>query len=315
MNYTPINSIPITAANKTYFQAIRCRDIEIALPHGRETTCIVLWNVLHCPSITFMLISMLVMDHAGYSFTLKNSWLSVYMLVGALISNIPLENGLYQIPMNTHIASIAAGGELTVRIDELHHWLGHLGVDTCRDAVQCRMVDGVKLVDANALTTDCEPCARSKAAEKSFLKESLTPHVTEYGGRIHSDIWGHAPVKSIRGHEYMLTFTDEHTHKVTVYFMAKKSNTFKNYKIFKVWVSVHRQANIKILCTDRGGEYVSNTFKNYLDKNGTHHKKTIHHSPSQNGVSECLNKTLVLRARACLIETDLPGFLWAECYG
>jgi hypothetical protein len=57
---------------------------------------------------------------------------------------------------------------------------------------------------------------------------------------------------------------------------------------------------------------VSNAFKNYLEKNGTHHKKTIHHSPPQNGVAECLNRTLVLCARACLIETNLPGYLWAE---
>jgi hypothetical protein len=97
-NYTPINSIPITAANKTYFQAIGRGDVEIALPHGRETTCMVLRNVLHCPGIAFTLISMSVMDRAGYSFTLKNSWLSVYTPVGALISNIPLENGLYRVP-------------------------------------------------------------------------------------------------------------------------------------------------------------------------------------------------------------------------
>jgi hypothetical protein len=236
----------------------------------------------------------------------------VYTPAGALISNIPLENGLYWIPMNTHVASIAARGELTIRIDELHRQLGHLGVDACCDAVRRGMVNGVKLVDANAPATDCEPCARSKAAEKSFPKESSTPHMTEYGGRIHSDVWGHAPVKSIGGCEYMLTFTDEHMHEVTVYFMAKKSDAFENYKIFEAWVSVHWQAKIKILCTDRGGEYVWNTFKNYLDKKGTHHEKTIHHSPSQNGVLECLNKTLVLCACTCLIETDLPGFLWAE---
>jgi hypothetical protein len=36
-NYTPIDSIPITAANKTYFQAIGHSNIEVALPNGRET--------------------------------------------------------------------------------------------------------------------------------------------------------------------------------------------------------------------------------------------------------------------------------------
>ena len=97
------------------------------------------------------------------------------------------------------------------------------------------MVDRLKLVDTNVPAIICEPCARLKVAEKSFPKEHMTPHVTKYGGCIHSDVWGQAPVKSQGGHEYMLTFTDEHTCEVTVYFMAKKSDAFEAYKMFEVW--------------------------------------------------------------------------------
>ena len=82
--------------------------------------------------------------------------------------------------------------------------------------------------------------------------------------------------------------------------------------MFEAWVSVHRQVKIKILHTDHGGEYVSKAFEKHLEVNGTACELTIHHSPSQNSVSKCLNKTLVLRGCACLIESDLPGFLWAE---
>ena len=176
------------------------------------------------------------------------------------------------------------------------------------------MVNGLKLVDANVPALICEPCTRSKAAEKPFPKECTTPRVTEYRGCIHSDIWGQALVKSPGRREYMLTFTDEHTHKVTIYFMAKKSDAFEAYKMFEAWVSVHRNMKIKILCTNCGGEFVLKAFQKHLDDNGTVHKLTVHHSLSQNGVSECLNKTLVLRSRACLIETNLPRFLWAEAF-
>ena len=110
----------------------------------------------------------------------------------------------------------------------------------------------------------------------------------------------------------MLTFTDEHTREVTVYFLAKKSDAFKAYKMFKAWVSIHRNTKIKILRTDRGGEYVSKAFERHLEMNGTARDLTVHHSPAQNGVLECLNKTLVLCRRTCLIETGLPGYLWAE---
>ena len=125
MNYTPVDSIPITAANKTYFQAVSHGDVEVALPNGRETMWMILHNVLHCPGIAFTLMSMSVMDHAGYSFMLKNSWLSVITPKGNKIASIPLENGLYRIPMPQQFASIAAGGELIIHINELHCRLGH----------------------------------------------------------------------------------------------------------------------------------------------------------------------------------------------
>ena len=112
----------------------------------------------------------------------------------------------------------------------------------------------------------------------------------------------------------MLTFTDKHTREVTVYFMAKKSDTFKAYKMFEAWVSIHQNAKIKILRTNCGGEFISKAFQKHLDDNGTVRELTVHHSPSQNGISEHLNKTLVLCGRACLIETNLPRFLWAEAF-
>ena len=47
--------------------------------------------------------------------------MSVIVLKGNKIADIPLENGLYQIPTQEQFASIAAGGELVIRINELHH--------------------------------------------------------------------------------------------------------------------------------------------------------------------------------------------------
>ena len=94
-NYTPINSIPITAVNKLYFQAIRWDNVEVALPNRGVTTRMILRNVLHCPGIMFTLVSMSVMDRAGYSFMLKNSWMSVIAPKGNKITDIPLKNGLY----------------------------------------------------------------------------------------------------------------------------------------------------------------------------------------------------------------------------
>ena len=174
------------------------------------------------------------------------------------------------------------------------------------------MVEGIQLIDGSAPTLQCEPCKRAKVTEKTFPSESATLHADTYGSRIHSNVWGPALVKSIGGREYMLTFTDEHSREVSLYFLAKKSDMFVTYKQFKAWVSTHRQAIIKTLCTDRGGKYMLHAFENYLQACGTKHELTVHDSPSQNGVTERLNRTLVSWMCACMLATNLPKSLWAE---
>ena len=67
---------------------------------------------------------------------------------------------------------------------------------------------------------------------------------------------------------------------------------------------------IKTLFTDRGGEYTSKESEEYLAKKGTKHKLTMHDTPEQNGVAERLNRTLVEKSRAMLIESNLPKSLW-----
>jgi transposase InsO family protein len=71
-----------------------------------------------------------------------------------------------------------------------------------------------------------------------------------------------------------------------------------------------REIKIKMLFSDRGGEYTGKEFEGYLANPGTKHQLTVHDTPQQNGVAERLNCTLVEKARAMLYESKLPKFLW-----
>ena len=75
-------------------------------------------------------------------------------------------------------------------------------------------------------------------------------------------------------------------------------------------MSQQRDVCIKTLFTDRGGEYTSKEFEEYLAKKGTKHRLTVHDTPEQNGIAERLNCTLVKKSRAMLIELNLPKSLW-----
>jgi len=62
----------------------------------------------------------------------------------------------------------------------------------------------------------------------------------------------------------MVTFIDDFSRYVWVYFMKEKSETFTKFKEFKE--KTEGELNTKILClrTDNGREYLSNEFTIYL---------------------------------------------------
>lgn len=64
--------------------------------------------------------------------------------------------------------------------------------------------------------------------------------------------------------------------------------------------------------SDRGGEYLSNKFQDYLSDNGIKFECTVCYAPEQNGVAERKNRTLVEAVRALLSSSSLPKRFWAE---
>ena len=79
--------------------------------------------------------------------------------------------------------------------------------------------------------------------------------------------------------------------------MSSKDQVFAKYKLYEAMMSRQQDVCIKTLFTDRGGEYTSKEFEEYLAKKGTKHRLTIHDTPEQNGVAEWLNRTLVEKSR------------------
>ena len=68
---------------------------------------------------------------------------------------------------------------------------------------------------------------------------------------------------------------------------------FKAYKAFEAWVATHLNVGIAHLHSNRGGEYMSMVLIAYLESKGMARKLTVHDTPQENRVSECLNRTLM----------------------
>ncbi len=65
-----------------------------------------------------------------------------------------------------------------------------------------------------------------------------------------------------------MSFIDDHTRKVWVYFMKHKGEVFQHFLNFKAMVEKEKGVNIKCLRFDGRGEYFSKEFCEYLKEHG-----------------------------------------------
>ena len=79
---------------------------------------------------------------------------------------------------------------------------------------------------------------------------------------------------------------DNATRETVLYFQAKKSQTIDSYKCNEALIKMQTGNRIKVACSDRGGEFLSDDLTQHQDMRGTKHELTVHDSPQQNGVAK-----------------------------
>jgi len=136
--------------------------------------------------------------------------------------------------------------------------------------------------------------------------------VTIYGGEIHTDVWGPSKITTLGGQHYYVSFTDDYSRETHLYMLKQKSEVFTKYQQYESWCLIQCKAPVKILQSDRGGEYMGEAFTDHLKAVGTIQKLTVHDTPQQNGVAECLNHTLMEWVHTVLHASGLPHYLWGE---
>ena len=150
-----------------------------------------------------------------------------------------------------------------------------------------------------------------KAARQPFLKESKT-RATKYGEHVHWDLWGPATVKSLNGNLFVAARINDVTRETKLYFQTKKSQMVDSYKLDEAHIEAQSGNRIKVVCSDRGGEFQTQALINHQNQRGTIREFMVHDSPPQNGVAERGMRTRAERARALLLGSGLPHFLWQE---
>ena len=131
-----------------------------------------------------------------------------------------------------------------------HGRLGHVNYDTL-----CR------LININHIPTfqidskhKCETCIGAKLTRSSF--RSVERHIRPLD-LIHSDIFDLKFVQIRGDNKYFITFVDDSTKYCYVYLLKSKDKAKEKFVLYKNDVENQLNKEIKVLRSDRGGEYES----------------------------------------------------------
>ena len=211
-------------------------------------------------------------------------------------------NRMYQLISETETVHDAAVVDTQTRSEKgtvsglmarWHQRLGHLNETQLVQAVKQGHIKGVDDNVTKASLDFCEGCVEGKMSRKPFkpVGEIKTTRKLQL---VHSDVCGPMPVQSFSGARYFVTFIDDYTRCVKVYFIKHRSQVLEKLKEFQA-TATNDEAGRQIgtLHTDNGGEYMSTDFQEYLKKKGIKHETSVAHCPQQNGVAERMNRTLL----------------------
>ena len=110
-----------------------------------------------------------------------------------------------------------------------------------------------------------------------------------------------------------MTFIDDCTKYCYVYLLRSKDEALEKFKEYKLEVENQLDRTIKIVRSDRGGEY-DGPFDVFCKEHGIIHQTTAPYSPESNGVAERKNRTLKEMMNAMLQESGLAQNMWGGSF-
>nr|GEV80603.1 Gag-Pol polyprotein [Tanacetum cinerariifolium] len=191
-----------------------------------------------------------------------------------------------------------------------HHCLSHLNFDTINLLSKNDIVIGLpklKFVKDHLYSS----CELGKAKRESF-QSKITPSSKRRLQLLHMDLRGPMRVASINGKKYVLVIVDDYCRYTWTHFLRSKDETPEVLINFLRLVQRGLHAQVRIIRTDKGTEFLNKTLHAYFASEGILHQTSVARTPEQNGVIEIWNRILVEAARTILSAAKAPLFFWAE---
>jgi transposase InsO family protein len=193
---------------------------------------------------------------------------------------------------------------LPVDISLWHRRLAHHDHNAVRQMISKNLVTGIVIESKQAPDPICEPCLAGKMNANPF--PSSNTRATKPLELVHTDLHGPFKTRTISGYRYWIIFVDDCTRFRALMFLKTKDQAFDAFRRFKVYAENHLGVKMQCLRIDKGGEYMSKEFINYMLEHGITRQYTVRARPQQNGVAERANRTIQEHVVAMLEESGLP---------
>ncbi|MCO5572839.1 hypothetical protein L7F22_026598 [Adiantum nelumboides] len=231
----------------------------------------------------------------------------------SLITTGTLENGLFVLDRYEKQIQACIAETKTQAMQDAEMWharFGHVGYGSLMTLQRHNMVHDLSLLEMPPRHV-CEGCVLGKMHRFAFSQDGSV-RATRKLQLVHSDVCGPMRTPSVGNSLYFVTLIDDFSRFCWVYPLKAKSDVFAVFQHYVSMVENETGCKVQTLCTDRGGEYMSGAFKDFLGKKGIKHQCTMPYTPQQNGVAERKNRSLMEMARCMLKAKSLPHKLWME---
>ena len=295
--------------------------IDLESEYGGQQYVLRLTDVLHIPSNRNNLLSLGRWDDAGGTYRSDAGVLKLAVKTGTVIATgRKIHNHLYKMMVRVsdkrqnEEPSQALTNKYQIFLSEgspenwetWHRRFGHVSYTGLQTLLNKNLVLGFN-VDTHTPKPDCVACMEAKQFEEPYNK--AVTRQTKPGELTHIDLWGKYEVKSINGHQYYILFIDDASRYMMLRFLKGKNEAAQAVKDYMTHLDTHGRTP-RAMRTDRGKEFVNDALQTWCQTKGIENQLTAPYSPSQNGVAERANRTLVELARAMMNAQSIPEFLW-----
>lgn len=274
----------------------------IEVPIGGKKTQIT--GVIYVPDIGYNLLSVSQLADRGITcqFTESSACLK---RDGKIIATARRRDNSYVIKGSGEKATLAR--EDTDSVSLLwHRRLGHIG-NSKMQLLTSEVVQGVPdgLKPSQGL---CETCELTKSVKK--INKEPAARASKPLERVHIDFWGPYKYETVAGNRFMFTVTDDFSRKSWVCLSKTREAVHQIFQGWKNQAELESRYKLKAVRMDNAPELLK--LGKRLESEGVRIEPTETYTPSQNGVAERLNRTLITKARSMLAAAGLPKSLWGE---